>query len=149
MESEQEAPISAKAQEQLQKLVRVCKTYSDAASLFPDHFISESGNLSPPLRRAAAQTVPMLQFYQEKRHLLAASPHPDRLIEKIEYLKDSGYYFLLLGFSSCMSTFVQLVRGPYVNFATIFSIFIIQSSCEACQSLSYRHPKITQLGINT
>ncbi|KAJ7516840.1 hypothetical protein O6H91_21G000900 [Diphasiastrum complanatum] len=90
MESEQEAPISAKAQEQLQKLVRVCKTYSDAASLFPDHFISESGNLSPPLRRAAAQTVPMLQFYQEKRHLLAASPHPDRLIEKIEYLKDSG-----------------------------------------------------------
>lgn len=32
-----------------------------------------------------------LQLLQEQRVLLASSPHPQKLIEKIEQLKDAGY----------------------------------------------------------
>jgi hypothetical protein len=36
-----------------------------------------------------------LQLLQEQRVLLASSPHPQKLIEKIEQLKDAGYIYLI------------------------------------------------------
>ncbi|KAG6545232.1 hypothetical protein Mapa_013344 [Marchantia paleacea] len=79
-----------KVQDLLQDLVRVCKTSSEAAALFHDHLITESGEFIPSLKKASAQTVPKMQLLQEQRVLLAASPYPQKLMEKIELLKDAG-----------------------------------------------------------
>ncbi|OAE24597.1 hypothetical protein AXG93_1603s1080 [Marchantia polymorpha subsp. ruderalis] len=79
-----------RVQDLLQDLVRVCKTSSEAAALFHDHLITESGEFIPSLKKASAQTVPKMQLLQEQRVLLAASPYPQKLMEKIELLKDAG-----------------------------------------------------------
>ncbi|XP_024522183.1 gamma-tubulin complex component 2 [Selaginella moellendorffii] len=90
-------PASApRVKELLHDLVSICRSSSDAASvpLLTDHVISDSGELLPSLQKLSGQIVPMIQLYQEKRQLLAASPFPQKLIEKIEQLKDGGAHGL-------------------------------------------------------
>lgn len=74
----------------LREFVNVVKTGSDSAADFHDHLITESGEFVPSLKKASAQNVPKMKLLQEQRALLAVSPYPQKLMEKIEQLKDAG-----------------------------------------------------------
>lgn len=77
---------SKKVSELLEDLVRLCKDSSQTASLFHDNL----QELWPSLQSASSHSLPKLQLLQEQRVLLASSQHPQRLIQKIEELKDAG-----------------------------------------------------------
>lgn len=77
---------SKKVSELLEELVLVCKDSSQTAALFHDNL----QELWPSLQGASSHTLPKLQLLQEQRILLASSQHPQRLIQKIEELKDAG-----------------------------------------------------------
>lgn len=77
---------SKKPIELLEELVRVCKDRSRTAALFHDNL----QDLWPTLQGASSHSLPKLQLLQEQRILLASSQHPQRLIQKIEELKDAG-----------------------------------------------------------
>lgn len=79
---------SKKPIELLEELVRVCKDRSRTAALFHDNL----QDLWPTLQGASSHSLPKLQLLQEQRILLASSQHPQRLIQKIEELKDAGLF---------------------------------------------------------
>ncbi|KAH9541682.1 hypothetical protein CY35_14G078000 [Sphagnum magellanicum] len=82
-----EQAYSEKARELLKDLVRVCSNSPQAAAALIHDNLEQ---LWPSLQGASSQSLPKLQLLQEQRVLLASSPHPQKLIEKIEQLKDAG-----------------------------------------------------------
>jgi hypothetical protein len=94
-----EQAYSEKARELLKDLVRVCSNSPQAAAALIHDNLEQ---LWPSLQGASSQSLPKLQLLQEQRVLLASSPHPQKLIEKIEQLKDAGYIYLI-----CIKSLVQ------------------------------------------
>ncbi|KAL3685944.1 hypothetical protein R1sor_003966 [Riccia sorocarpa] len=82
---------SNRVQELLQDLIRVCKSSSETAAFVHDHLMTDPEEFIRSLKKASAQTVPKMgQVIAEQQVLLKASPHPEKLREKILMLKDAG-----------------------------------------------------------
>lgn len=107
-----------KARELLKDLVRVCSNSPQAAAALIHDNLEQ---LWPSLQGASSQSLPKLQLLQEQRVLLASSPHPQKLIEKIEQLKDAGYIYLI-----CIKSLL-VVRSLYFEWMPNLPACLYQS----------------------
>ncbi|KAL2653900.1 hypothetical protein R1flu_022028 [Riccia fluitans] len=90
-EEEKPKGYPSRVQDLLEELVLVCKSSSEAAALFHDHLMTESGEFMLSLKKSSSQTVPKpMEVMKEQQVLLKASRYPDKLKEKIIMLKDAG-----------------------------------------------------------
>ncbi len=83
---------------------------------------SESGKLyASTFINSGLSLCIQLQLLQEQRVLLASSPHPQKLIEKIEQLKDAGYIYLI-----CIKSLL-VVRSLYFEWMPNLPACLYQS----------------------